>query len=129
MESLFLQVGLHINGRKTKALTITPTASTITICNAAYKCCMEGTGETYHTRKACHTICAICDVAMQAWSIPGHYRSQHPNLPVPPPPVLPTPAKAAISYDYIVSSPAKHDAIMCPIPSCAITIQGGWYNM
>jgi len=129
MENLFLRMGLKINGRKTKALTTIPTISTTNICDAAYKRRMDGTGETYRARKARRTICTICDVAMQARSLPGHYRSQHPNTPIPPPPTLPAPTAAAAANNYIVTSPDKHQAIMCPIPECAVTMQGGWFNM
>jgi len=47
MEEMFTQVGLHINGKKTKALAVMPTPSTTNISTAAYKQCMDGEGNTY----------------------------------------------------------------------------------
>jgi len=48
MEGHFLQIGLHINGGTTKALTTLPmVATTTTIGTPTYKCCMEGVGNTY----------------------------------------------------------------------------------
>jgi len=126
MEDLFLQMGLQINGRETKALTTLPTIATTTISTPAYKRHMDGVGDTYHTRKQRHTICPICQMAMQMQSIKGHYASQHPNLPV----LQPTSERllqdAQADY-YIVMEPDKHAAIQCPIPSCGITVQGRWY--
>jgi len=49
MEDLFLQMGLQINGRETKALTTLPTIATTTISTPAYKCHMDGMGDTYCT--------------------------------------------------------------------------------
>jgi len=85
MEDLFQRVGLHINGRKTKALTITPTISTTTISTVAYKRRMEGEGDTYRDCKRCCIQCPLCDVVIQARSLPTHYRAKHPSAPIPRP--------------------------------------------
>jgi len=37
MEEMFMWVGLHINGKKTKALAVMPTPSTTNISTVAYK--------------------------------------------------------------------------------------------
>jgi len=83
-----------IQGPQTKALTTLPTVAITTISAVAYKRWMEGVGDTYWARKQLRTICPICNVAMQMHSIKGHYRSQHPNLPLLPmdvPPMLQDP--------------------------------------
>ncbi len=51
MENLFLQMGLRINGSKTKALTTLPMVTTTSISTTAYKRRMEGVGDTYWARK------------------------------------------------------------------------------
>ncbi len=51
MEEMFTRVGLHINGKKTKALAVMPTPSTTNISTAAYKRRMEGEGDTYRECK------------------------------------------------------------------------------
>jgi len=126
MEGLFIRMGLKINGRKTKALTTLPTIATTMISTPAYKRRMDGVGDTYRARKQQRTICPICQTAMQMRSIKGHYASQHPNLPVPPPTserLLQDPR----ADHYIVTEPDKHADIQCPIPSCGVTMKGGWY--
>ncbi len=128
MEALFLRMGLHINGAKTKALTTLPTVATTTISTTAYKRRMEGVGDTYRARKQLRTICPICDAAMQMRSIKGHYRSQHPNLPLPSldaPPLLLDPTVRA----YTITAHEKHAPTQCPVPTCGVTIDGGWYNL
>jgi len=128
MEDLFLRVGLRVNGNKTKSLTVLPTISTTTISNVAYKRRMEATGETYRARKARRTTCPLCDVGMQTRSLPGHYRSQHPAAPLPPPPLHHDP-NTATDRHFLLSAPDKHADSQCPVPECAVTIQGGWYPM
>jgi len=128
MENLFLRMGLRINGSKTKALTTLPTVATTTISTTAYKRRMEGVGDTYQARKQLRTICPICDVAMQMRSIQGHYRSQHPNIPLPPmdaPPILQDPSVR----EYTITAHEKHAPAQCPVPACGVTIDGGWYNL
>jgi len=103
-----------------------PTIATTTISTLAYKQRMDGVGNTYHARKQHRTICPACQTAMQMRSIKGHYASQHPGYPVPPPTsdrLLQDPR----ADHYIVTEPDKHAAIQCPVPSCGVTIQGGWY--
>jgi len=73
MEDLFLCIGLKINGKKTKVLMIIPTPPTIKISTMAYKQCMEGEGDTYQECKCCHISCPICEITLQACSLPGHY--------------------------------------------------------
>ncbi len=126
MEGLFIQMGLKINDRKTKALTTLPTIATTTISTPAYKRRMDSVGDTYRTRKQQWTICPICQMAMQMCSIKGHYASQHPNLPVPPP-TLERLLQDPRADHYIVTEPDKHMDIQCPIPSCSVTMKGGWY--
>jgi len=65
-------------------------------------------------------------VGMQTRSLPSHYQSQHPHTPMPPPPLQPDPADNTV-HNYIISAPDKHAAVQCPVPECAVTIQGGWY--
>jgi len=128
MEDLFLRVGLHINGAKTKALTVLPTIAITTISATAYKRRMENEGDSYRARKARRTICPICEVGMQVRSLPGHFQSQHPNLPPPQDPTQPLPAPGA-PRNFIMSAPDKHAPIQCPAPECAVTVQGGWYSI
>jgi len=89
---------------------------------------MEATGETYRARKARRTTCPLCDVGMQTRSLPGHYRSQHPAAPLPPPP-LHHDLNTATDHHFLLSAPDKHADSQCPVPECAVTIQGGWYPM
>jgi len=51
LEDLFRQMGLLINGSKTKALTTLPTVATTCISTTAYKRWMEGDGDTYRACK------------------------------------------------------------------------------
>jgi len=128
MEALFLRVGLKINGKKTKVLTVLPTEPTITISTAAYKRRMEGEGETYLARKRCRISCPVCEVTLQANSLPGHYRALHPGIIVPRPgqqPLHPVPEPAY----YVVSEPDKHASVTCPVASCGVCIVGGWYAL
>jgi len=126
METLFLRVGLQINGAKTKSLTVLPTIATTTISTVAYKRRMENTGDSYRERKSRRTICSVCEVGMQTRSLPGHYRSQHPNIPLPQESAQPLPT-TGVPRSFVISAPDKHAAIQCPIPACAVTMQGGWY--
>jgi len=123
LEKLFLQMGLQLNGNKTKALTTLPTVATTTISAVAYKRCMEGIGNTYWAQKQCRTICPACNQAMQIRSIAMHYRSQHPTLPIPP--LLQDPD----IDEYTITAHMKHAPVQCPIPSCGVTVKGGWYNL
>ena len=121
-------MGLRINGSKTKTLTTLPTVATTMISTTAYKCWMEGVGDTYWVQKQLRTICPICNVAMQMRSIKGHYRSQHPNLPLPPmdaPPLLQDPTVHA----YTITTHEKHAPAQCLVPACRVTINGGWFNL
>ena len=128
LENLFRRMGLLINGSKTKALTTLPTVATTRISTTAYKRRMEGNGDTYRARKQLRTICPACDVAMQMRSLKGHYRTQHPNLPMPPmdaPPTLQDPDIRA----YTITAHDKHAPAQCPVPACGVTMHGGWFNM
>jgi len=128
MENLFLHMGLCINGSKTKALTMLPMVATTTISTTTYKCQMEGVGDTYWAQKQLQMICPICDVAMQMQSIKGHYRSQHPNLPMPPmdaPLLLQDPTV----HEYTITAHEKHAPAQCPVPACRVTVNGGWFNL
>jgi len=89
LEDLFCQMGLLINGFKTKAFTMLPMVATTHINTMAYKQRMEGDGDTYREQKQLQAICLACNVAMQMQSLKGHYRTQHPNLPMPPMDALP----------------------------------------
>jgi len=81
-EGLFLHVGLHINGWKTKALMIMPTIATSNSSMAAYKCQMEGTGNSYCKFKKYHVTCPLCKMAMQACSLLTHYQAKYPTNPI-----------------------------------------------
>jgi len=128
LEGLFLRMGLRINGNKTKTLLTLPTVATTNISTIAYKQRMNGIGDTYRTRKQRRTICPVCDQAMQMQSIATHYRSQHPMLPIPPmdAPVL---LQDQNIDEYTITAHVKKVPIQCPVPSCGITVKGGWYNL
>jgi len=125
MENLFLRMGLSINGTKTKALTTLPTIATTNISAVAYKRRMEGVGDTYRARKQLRTICPICDTAMQMRSVKGHYLSQHPGICIPTPdnPIL----QQNPDNEYTITTHNKQAPIQCPVPSCGVTVKGGWY--
>jgi len=126
METLFLRMGLRVNGSKTQALTTIPTIATTAISAVAYKRRMEGVGDTYRARKQLRTICPICDAAMQMRSIKRHYQLKHPGV------RIPTPANPFLLQnpdfdEYTITAYDKQAPIQCPVPSCGVTVKGGWY--
>jgi len=128
LEDLFRRMGLLINGSKTKALTTLPMVATTRISTAAYKRRMEGEGDTYRARKQLRMICPACDVAMQMRSLTGHYRTQHPNLPLPPMDTLPMLQDPDVRA-YTITAHDKHAPAQCPVPACSVMIHGGWFNL
>jgi len=129
MEEMFSCMGLHINGKKTKALAVMPTPSTTNISTITYKQCMDSNGDTCQKCKCCHITCPLCKMVLQARSLPGHYRLQHPGVVVPNPcDQLPWLAPGQ-PVDYLVSEPDKKVDITCPVPSCSVTMTGGWYSL
>jgi len=129
MEEMFSHVGLHINGKKTKALTVVPTPSTTNISSAAYKRQMDGEGDTYREHKRCHITCPLCKTELQIRSLPGHYWSHHPGVAVPNPcEQLPWPAPGQ-PVKYLVSERNKKADITCPVASCGVMMSGGWYGL
>jgi len=126
MEDLFMRVGLYINGRKTKALTITPTISTSSISTTAYKRRMEGEGDSYRDRKKYRISCPICDTEMQARSLHTHYRAKHPTIPIPRPNDPPAEGDHCPTT-YLIMEPNKHATIQCPVNNCTALVRGGWY--
>ncbi len=126
METLFLRMGLRVNGSKTKALTTIPTIATTAISAMAYKRWMEGVGDSYRACKQLRTICPICDTAMQMRSINQHYQLKHPGV------RIPTPANPFLLQnpdfgEYTITAYNKQALIQCPVPSCGVTVKGGWY--
>jgi len=129
MEEMFSCMGLHINGKKTKALAVMPTPSTTNISTVAYKQHMDGNGDTYQECKCSHITCPLCKTVFQARSLPGHYRSLHPGVAVPNPCNQPPWLAPGQLVNYLVSEPDKQADITCPVPSCGITMTRGWYGL
>jgi len=89
---------------------------------------MEGEGDTYHAQKRCWISCPLCEVTMQANSLPAHYRALHPGSMIPRAGDQPTDL-APEQANYLVSEPDKKAPIQCPVTLCSVNIVGGWYAL